>query len=206
MTEGWLTEIYSPFITCVQCSGGCDYMCGKYHEYTGGCSVHWRITSMHWRVFSAFGGYQYCSVIPPLFFWYPPPTHTNYRIPQCTCDIPPMHWTSPMYSWYLPMHWGYRIPQCSSHMLYRKILMLMVQRTCEVNRMDENSSFIFTRGGSTFIRQVCATGVLNLSPCSGVGKPKKDTLLWSYHSFLIVLYCIVLYCVRDQDHVYTLLI
>ena len=23
----------------------------------------------------------------------------------------------------------------------------------------------------------------NLSPCSGVGKPKKDTLLWSYRSF-----------------------
>ena len=46
------------------------------------------------------------------------------------------------------------------------------------------------RGDSTLIRRVCATGVLNLSPCSGVGKPKKDTLLWSYHSFL--LYCIVL--------------
>ena len=50
---------------------------------------------------------------------------------------------------------------------------------------------------STLIRGVCATGVLNLSPCSGVGKPKKDTLLWSYHFFLksIVLYCIVLYCI-----------
>ena len=52
-------------------------------------------------------------------------------------------------------------------------------------------------GNSTLIRRVCATDVLNLSPCSGVGKPKKDTLLWSYHSFLksIVLYCIVLYCI-----------
>ena len=52
-------------------------------------------------------------------------------------------------------------------------------------------------GDSTLIRRVCATGVLNLSPCSGVGKPKKDTLLWSYRSFLksIVLYCIVLYCI-----------
>ena len=50
------------------------------------------------------------------------------------------------------------------------------------------------RGDSTMIRRVCATGVLNLPPCSGVGKPKKDTLFWSYHSFLksIVLYCIVL--------------
>ena len=52
-------------------------------------------------------------------------------------------------------------------------------------------------GDSTLIRRVCATSVLNLSPCSGVGKPKKDTLLWSYRSFLksIVLYCIVLYCI-----------
>ena len=52
-------------------------------------------------------------------------------------------------------------------------------------------------GDSTLIRRVCATIVLNLSPCSGVGKPKKDTLLWSYGSFLksIVLYCIALYCI-----------
>ena len=83
----------------------------------------------------------------------------------------------------------------------------------------------FTPGGnSTLIRQVCATGVLNLSPRSGVGKPKKDTLFWSYHSivlycivlycivlycivlYCIVLYCIVLYCIRDEDHVYALLI
>ena len=49
-------------------------------------------------------------------------------------------------------------------------------------------------GDSTLTRRVCATGVLNLPPCSGVGKPKKDTLFWSYHSFL-VLYCIVLYCI-----------
>ena len=52
---------------------------------------------------------------------------------------------------------------------------------------------------STLISLVCATGVLNLSPYSGVGKPKKDALLWSYRSFLvlycIVLYCIVLYCI-----------
>ena len=38
-------------------------------------------------------------------------------------------------------------------------------------------------GNSTLIRRVCATGFLNLSPCSGVGKPKKDALLWSYRSF-----------------------
>ena len=52
-------------------------------------------------------------------------------------------------------------------------------------------------GDSTLIRRVCATGILNLPPCSGVGKPKKDTLFWSYHSLLycIVLYCIVLYCI-----------
>ena len=52
-------------------------------------------------------------------------------------------------------------------------------------------------GNSTLIRRVCATGVLNLSLCSGVGKPKKDILLWSYRSLLycIVLYCIVLYCI-----------
>ena len=57
-------------------------------------------------------------------------------------------------------------------------------------------------GNSTLIRWVCATGILNLSPCSGVGKLKKDTLLWSYCSFLksialhcIALYCIVLYCI-----------
>ena len=46
-------------------------------------------------------------------------------------------------------------------------------------------------GDSTLMRWVCATSVLNLSPCSGVGKSKKDTLFWSYHS--IVLCCIVLY-------------
>ena len=61
-------------------------------------------------------------------------------------------------------------------------------------------SFIAPRGGgdSILIRWVCATGVLNLSPCSGVGKPKKDTLLWSYRSlkiYCIVLYCIALYCI-----------
>ena len=53
----------------------------------------------------------------------------------------------------------------------------------------------FPGGDLTLIRRVCATGVLNLSPCSGVGKPKKDTLFWSYHSFhCTVLYCIVLHC------------
>ena len=63
-------------------------------------------------------------------------------------------------------------------------------------------------GGSTLIRRVCATGVLNLSPCSGVGKPRKNTLFWSYHSFFqsIVLYCVVLYCIGDKDHFHALLI
>ena len=53
-------------------------------------------------------------------------------------------------------------------------------------------------GNSTLIRWVSATDVLNWSPCSRVGKPKKDTLLWSYHFLLIyciVLCCIVLYCI-----------
>ena len=57
-------------------------------------------------------------------------------------------------------------------------------------------------GDLTLVRRVCANGVLNLPPCSGVEKPKKYTLSWSYHSFLktnvlccIVLYCIVLYCI-----------
>ena len=54
-------------------------------------------------------------------------------------------------------------------------------------------------GDSTLIRRVSATDVWNLSPCSGVGKPKKDTLLWSYHFLLI--YCIVLYCIRDEEDV-----
>ena len=59
----------------------------------------------------------------------------------------------------------------------------------EIN--SENQTSADPRGGdSALIRRVCATGVLNLSPCSGVGKPKKDTLLWSYHFLLI--YCIVL--------------
>ena len=67
---------------------------------------------------------------------------------------------------------------------------------------------------SALIRRVCATGVLNLSPCSRVGKPKKDTLFWSYHSFLksilfysilfcsILFCCVVLCCDGDKDHVY----
>ena len=116
--------------------------------------------------------------------------------------------------------------------------------------LNFHSHLTFTPGGdSTLIRWVCATSVLNLSPCSGAGKPKKDTLFWSYHSivlycivlycivlycivlycivlycivlycivlycivlycivlYCIVLYCIVLYCIRDEDHVYVLLI
>ena len=62
------------------------------------------------------------------------------------------------------------------------------------------------RGGdSTLIRRVCATGVLNLSPCSGVGKPKRIpcsgvtapslNLLYCIVLYCIVLYCIVLYCI-----------
>ena len=95
------------------------------------------------------------------------------------------------------------------------LLMLCRLRFCKSFQSDNyvyydlNNSALDPGGGnSTLIRRVCATGVLNLSPCSGVGKPKKDTLLWSYHSFLksIVLYCIVLYCIGDKDHVYALLI
>ena len=72
----------------------------------------------------------------------------------------------------------------------------------EINSENQTSADPRGEGDSALIRRVCATGVLNLSPCSGVGKPKKDTLLWSYHFLLI--YCIVLYCIRDKDHVYTL--
>ena len=59
------------------------------------------------------------------------------------------------------------------------------------------SKYHLIMGDSTLIRWVCATGIVNLSPCSGVGKPKKDTLLWSSRSFLksIVMYCVVLCCV-----------
>ena len=60
-----------------------------------------------------------------------------------------------------------------------------------------------------YAHQVQAPGGLNLDQmgmCHGclkfitlfwIGKTQKDTLLWSYRSFLksIVLYCIVLYCI-----------
>ena len=71
------------------------------------------------------------------------------------------------------------------------------------------------RGGdSTLIRQVCATGVLNLSPCSGLGKPKRYPVLelplycivlYCIVLHSIVLYCIVLYCIGDKDRAYALL-
>ena len=48
-------------------------------------------------------------------------------------------------------------------------------------------------GDSTLVRRVCATGVLNLPPCSGVEKPKNYTLFWSKQNH--VLHCIVLYCI-----------
>ena len=54
---------------------------------------------------------------------------------------------------------------------------------------------------STLIRRVCATGFLNLPPCSGVEKLKKCTLFWSqeilknYVLYCIALHCIVLRCV-----------
>ena len=30
----------------VQYTGGYHNECGRYHEYTGGCSVHWEFTMM----------------------------------------------------------------------------------------------------------------------------------------------------------------
>ena len=47
-------------------------------------------------------------------------------------------------------------------------------------------------GNSTLIRWVCATGVLNLSPCSGVGKPKRIPCSGVTAPSLNLLYCIVL--------------
>ena len=39
--------------------------CGDYHEYTGGCSVHWRDTmSTQGAYFSTPGGAQYTRGIP----------------------------------------------------------------------------------------------------------------------------------------------
>ena len=68
---------------------------------------------------------------------------------------------------------------------------------CDIKKLIHVSRDTGGVGNSTLIRLVCATSVLNLSPCSGVEKPKKYTLFWSYCSFLycIVLYCIVLYCI-----------
>ena len=38
--------------------GGYQDACGGYHEYTGGCSVHWKDTT------STLGGAQYTGGIP----------------------------------------------------------------------------------------------------------------------------------------------
>ena len=67
-------------------------------------------------------------------------------------------------------------------------------------------------GDSSLIRRVCATGVLNLSPCSGVTASSLYCIvLYCIVLYCIVLYCIVLYCIvlhcnGDKDHVYALLI
>ena len=64
-------------------------------------------------------------------------------------------------------------------------------KTERVNAVDltyiklNRGTFLDTRyfglggGESTSIRWVCATGVLNLPPCSGVEKAKKYTLFWN---------------------------
>ena len=111
----------------------------------------------------------------------------------------------------------------SIHLLLQPLSKLWIIFTTKFKQLYEIRILFIPGGNSTLIRRVCATSILNLSPCSGVGKPKKDTLLWSYRSFLksivlycivlycivlycIVLYCIVLYCIGDKDHVYALLI
>ena len=83
-----------------------------------------------------------------------------------------------------------------------KFALIMLFHVWTINKTPRNFLRTMVKscnpgGNSTLIRRVCATGVLNLSPCSGVEKPKKYTPFWSYRCFLksIVLYCIVLYCI-----------
>ena len=59
--------------------------------------------------------------------------------------------------------------------------------------MGNFSEAMAPRWYSTLIRRVCATGVLNLPPFSGVEKPKKYTLFWNQEIMQnYALYCIVL--------------
>ena len=50
---------------------------------------------------------------------------------------------------------------------------------CTFMNTKENPISKTPGGDSTLVRRVCAIGVLNLSRCSGVGKPQNDTLLRS---------------------------
>ena len=123
----------------------------------------------------------------------------------------------PSFAWYVERSSSVDINPESYH--------LTAFKSINYNKPDKSTTFQPGGGGgnSTLIRRVYATGVINLSPCSGVGKPKKDTLLWSYRSFLksyrivlycivlycivlycTVLYCIVLHCIGDKYHVYAL--
>ena len=59
---------------------------GGYHEYIGGCSVHWRDIMIH--VGEQLDKILSISIENP----------NVLNIPRCTHDIPPMH------SWYPPMY------------------------------------------------------------------------------------------------------
>ena len=59
-------------------------------------------------------------------------------------------------------------------------------------------------GGSTLIRRVFATGLLNLPLCSGMKNPNSIPVLEprNYAKSCIVLCCVVLCCVDDKDDIY----
>ena len=92
---------------------------------------------------------------------------------------------------YLQYPWGYSVPV--KKIISTREAFHQYPWQYAVWKMNEVS--LMPRGNSTLIRRVCATSVLNLPPCSGVGNPQKNTLFWSYHSFLK---CDVLCCVGTK--------
>ena len=107
---------------CVQYIGGTMTTLGVYHEYIGGCSVHWGDTmstsggfheyiggcSVHWGdTMSTSGGYVGEQGDKILLIYIENPDVLN--MPRCTHDNPPhASWyphdvlNIPMYSWYPP--------------------------------------------------------------------------------------------------------